>query len=160
MAVVVLQSDLLPSGPNATKNSPANRNLAALCGSRFTVSPLVAAADIGSTIRICRLPANGRYLAGYSKLSSTAGGAGALVSMGYESYRDSGGSIVPANSSFFGTGFSVAAAGRAFLDTLTASVEEWDVPNDVVITLTVAGANLPIGFSMAGTIAYLAAFIG
>jgi len=124
MAIVTVASDLLPSGPNATKNAPANRQLAALCGSRFTVPALVAAADIGSTIRICKLPANGRYLAGYSKLLSTAGGAGALVSLGHESYRDTNGS------------------------------------NDVILTLTVAGANLPIGFAMAGTIAYLAAFIG
>jgi len=160
MAIVTVASDLLPSGPNATKNAPANRQLAALCGSRFTVPALVAAADIGSTIRICKLPANGRYLAGYSKLLSTAGGAGALVSLGHESYRDTNGSTVPANPTFFGTGFSVAAAGTAFLDTLTTPVHEWDVPNDVILTLTVAGANLPVGFSMAGTIAYLAAFIG
>lgn len=160
MAIVTINSDLQPSGPNATKNAPANRQLAALCGSRFTVPALVAAADIGSTIRICKLPANGRYLAGYSKIRSTAGGAGALVSMGHESYRDQNGSTVPANQVYFGTGFSVAAAGTAFLDTLTNSIEEWDVPNDVIITLTVAGANLPIGFAMAGTICYLAAFIG
>ena len=160
MAILQLSSDLLPAGPNATKNSPGNRDKAYLCGCRFTLPALVSIADIGSTIRVCRLPANGRYLAGYSKLKSSAGGAGALLSMGYESYRDQNGSTVPLSTTFFGTAFSVVAAGSAFLDTLTNPVDEWDVPNDVVITFTVAGANLPIGFTLAGTIVYLAAFVG
>jgi len=160
MAIITVQSDLLPSGPNATKNAPANRDKAYLCKSRFTVAPLVAAADIGSTIVICKLPANGRYLAAESRVKSTAGGAGALLSVGHQSYRDDKGSTVPLNATFFGTGLTVAAAGSVSLETLTNVVDEWDIPNDVIITMTVAGANLPIGFAMAGTIGYLAAFVG
>ena len=160
MAIITVQSDLLPAGPNATKNAPANRQLAALCASRFTVPALVAAADIGSTIRICRLPANGRYLAGYSKVRSSAGGAGALLSMGFEAYRGVNGETVPTSPTFFGTALNIAAAGTSFLDTLTTAVDEFDVPNDLIVTFTVAGANLPIGFTLSGTIAYLAAFIG
>ena len=160
MAIITVTTDLMPSGPNATRNNPANRDKAYLCGCRFTLPALVAAADIGSTIRVCRLPANGRYLAGYSKLKSSAGGAGALLSMGYESYRDQNGFTVPLSTTFFGTAFSVVAAGSAFLDTLTNPVDEFDIPNDLVITFTVAGANLPIGFTLAGTIVYLAAFVG
>lgn len=160
MAIITATTDLMPSGPNATRNNPANRDKAYLCGCRFTLPALVSIADIGSTIRVCRLPANGRYLAGYSKVRFTAGGAGALLSMGYESYRDQNGSTVPLSTVYFGTALNIAAAGVAFLDTLTTSVEEFDIPNDLVITFTVAGANLPIGFALAGTIVYLAAFVG
>lgn len=160
MAIVVISSDLLADVPVGRKNNPANRAGASLQANRFNVAALAAAADIGSTFRVCKLPASGRYLAGLSKIGSTAGGAGAAFTMGYADYRGPAGEVVPANPTFFGTGFSVAAAGRAFLDTLTASVDEWDAPAEVVLTLTVAGANLPVGFSFGGTIVYAAAFLG
>lgn len=160
MAIVTISSDLLSDVPLGRKNNPANRAGASLTCDRFNVAALPAAADIGSTFRLCTLPGNGRYLAGLSKIGYTAGGAGALFSMGYASYRGQYGEVVPAHPTFFGTGLDIAAAGRAFLDTLTASVDEWEAPTDVVLTLTVAGANLPIGFSMGGTIVYGAAYIG
>jgi hypothetical protein len=160
MAVVTISSDLLSDVPVGKKNNSANRAGASLTGNRFNVAALTQAADIGSTFRLCTLPANGRYLAGLSKLGYTAGGAGALFSMGYASYRGAYGEVVPAHPTFFGTGLDIAAAGRAFLDTLTASVDEFEAPTDLVLTLTVAGANLPVGFSCGGTIVFGAAFMG
>lgn len=160
MAIIQVDSDLLSTTPVGTRNNPANRAGAALCCAHFAVPPLVALADIGSTFRLCSLPANGRLLLGLSKLASTAAGAGALLTLGYASYRGPQGEVVPPAPAFFGTGFSVVAAGRAFLDTMTGVVEEWDVPTPVVLTASVTGAQLPIGFALSGTIVYAAAFIG
>lgn len=160
MAIVSIDSDLLSLTPVGSKNNPANRAGAALACNRFSVAALVAAADIGSTFRICPLPANGRLLLGLSKIGNSAAGAGALFTMGYASYKGQYGDVVPAAPAFFGTAFSVVAAGHAFLDTMTGVVEEWDAPTDVVLTLSVTGAQLPIGFSFGGTIVYAAAFIG
>lgn len=160
MAILQIDSDLLSLTPVGTRNNPANRALAALCCDRFSVAALTAAADIGSTFRLCTLPANGRLLLALSKIHSTAAGAGALLTLGYASYRGSNGEVVPAAPAFFGTAFSVVAAGKAFLDTMTGAVEEWDVPTNVVLTASVTGAQLPIGFSFGGTIVYSAAFIG
>ena len=127
---------------------------------RFNVPALTAAADIGSTFRICILPANGRYLAGLSKIGYTAGGAGAVFTMGFAEYKGNYGETVPPNPIYFGTAFSVAAAGRAFLDTLTNSVDEFEAERDMLLTVTVGGANLPVGFSFGGTIVYASAFLG
>lgn len=160
MAIVTVNSDLLLTTPVGTRNNPANRTSAVLCACRFTVPALVAAADIASTFNICRLPANGRYLAGLSKVRTTAGGAGALLSVGHAQYRGQNNETVPANATFFGTGLNIAAAGVPFLDTLTGALDESDIWTDLVLTMTVAGANLPIGFAMSGSIVYSAAFIG
>ena len=160
MAIVQLKSDLFALGPNLAKHAPANRNKAYRCASHFTLPALLAAADIASTFDICVLPANGRYLAADSKVKVTAGGAGALFSVGHAAYKGVNGETVPASATFFGTALNVAAAGSVLLDTLTTPVDEFDIPVDLVMTFTVAGANLPIGFAMSGTIGYLAAFVG
>lgn len=160
MAIVVVNSDLLLTTPVGTRNNPANRTGAVVCACRFAIPALVAAADIASTLNICRLPANGRYIAGLSKVRVTAGGAGALLSVGHASYRGANGETVPANATFFGTALNIAAAGSVLLDTLTGGLEESDIWTDLILTMTVAGANLPIGFAMSGTICYTAAFIG
>ena len=160
MAVVTISTDLLSDVPIGRRNNPANRAGASLQCNRFNVAALTAAADIGSTFRLCTIPTNGRVLLGLSKMGWTAGGTGALVGMGTEAYRGAAGEVVPADPTFFGSGLDIAAAGRAFLDTLTASRDEWEAPAEVVLTLTVAGANLPIGFSFGGTIVYAAAFLG
>jgi hypothetical protein len=160
MAVVTIDSDLVSLTPVGRRNNPANRAGAVLCCDRWNFGALTAQADIGSTFRLCTVPANGRYLAGLSKMGWTAGGAGALLALGHSAYTGVSGEVIPANPTFFGSGLDVAAAGRGFFDTLTASVDEWDVPAPVVLTLTVAGANLPVGFNIGGTIVYAAAFIG
>lgn len=160
MPVVIVSSDLLSDVPVGRRNNPANRGGANLCVNRWNTGAAIQQLDIGSTLRICTLPANGRYLAGLSKVGFTAGGAGALLNMGYEASRGPYGESVPANPTFFGTALSIAAAGRQFLDTLTASVDEYEAPLDLVLTFTVAGANLPVGFSLGGTIVFAAAYIG
>ena len=159
MAIVTVTSDLFPTGPNLIRNNPANRSRAYSCGSFLTFPLLLAAADIGSTFRVEKLPANARYIAGLSFVVSTAGGAGALLSMGHEAYKGVSGETVPANPTFFGTALNIAAAGRPSLGTLTSVVDEWDVPTDVVVTFTVAGANLPIGYGLKVYLGYLAAFV-
>jgi hypothetical protein len=159
MAIVTVTSDLFPTGPNLVRNSVANRDRAYHCASFLTFPVLTAAADIGSTYRIATLPANGRYIAGLSWAVCTAGGAGALFSVGLEAYKGVSGETILANPTFFGTALNVAAAGRPSLATLTGVVDEWDIPTDVVVTFTVAGANLPIGFGLKVFLGYLAAFV-
>jgi hypothetical protein len=160
MAIITVNSDLLSTTPVGSRNNPANRQNAVLCTCRWALPALIAAADIGSTFRICMLPANGRLLLGLSKLVYTAGGSSAAIGMGYEAFRGPAGEVIPAAPTYFGSALSIVTAGRQFLDSLTSPVEEYDIPTPLVVTMTVAGANLPIGFAMNGVMGYSAACIG
>jgi hypothetical protein len=160
MAIVTVPSDVLAATPVGTTNTPANRAGAALGCTRFRVPALQAVADIGSTIRVCTLPNNARYLAALSKVSATAAGAGATLSLGYEAYKGAYGEVVPANPTALGSGLSVAAATSPFLDTMVGGPGEWEAPADVVLIFTNAGAVLPVGWELEGTIVWASAFIG
>lgn len=156
MAVQIYNSDVMVNvDARPQKLNPHNRSETALVAHRFTMTAVAVQGDINSRVRLCQIPAGGRYLAGLSKLVWTALGAGTLVSLGWERYRLPSGAFVAEDVDGLGAGLVTTAAGRSFLDLLpTGMIEEMEFPATATLIAVVSGAVVPVGAILSGTIVY------
>ena len=156
MAVQIFNSDLMANVDRRPQlMNPHNRSETSLVANRFTMPATTIVGDINSRVRLCQIPAGGRYLAGLSKLSWTALGAGTLVSLGWERYRLPSGTFVAEDVDGLGAGLVTTAAGRSFLDLIpTGMIEEMEFPATATLIAVVTGAVIPIGAIVGGTIVY------
>ena len=155
MAILALKSDLMTNidafPPVKNLN---NRSQAFVVCERFQVAALSAVADIGSRLRLCQLPPRARYLGNLSRLKWSAYGAGCLLSLGWERYRQPNGVWVAEDVDGLGASLNVAAAGQSVLDQLTSSVDEMEFTGMATLILVNTGAVIPIGATLSGVICY------
>ena len=156
MAVQIFNSDLMV---NVDKKppllNPHNRSETHLAAHVFTMPATTIIGDATSRIRLCQIPAGGRYIAALSTLHWSALGAGTLVSLGWERYRLPSGVFVAEDVDGLGAGLVTTAAGTGFLSAIpTGMIREMEFPATATLIAVVTGAALPVGAIIGGTIVY------
>lgn len=124
----------------------------------FTVSPIAAQADITSQIDLCTLPPGKvRVLEGLSRLTNSAFGAGATLSLGLRAYNsrdDQTGIVNTEDGVALANALPVAAAnaGQAF----NIAVEDHFYSKaGIGVFATIGGAAMPVAASISGYIVYV-----
>ena len=156
MAVQIFNSDLMV---NVDKKppllNPHNRSETHLAGHVFTMPATTIIGDATSRIRLCQIPAGGRYIAALSSLHWSAIGAGTLLSLGWERFRLPSGVFVAEDVDGLGLGLNVAAAGGASITTMpTGLIREMEFPATATLIAVITGGVVPVGAILGGTIVY------
>lgn len=150
MAILTVNSDLLsPSfyGGTAKHDGDIRAHV-------FTM-PIPVQADIGSTLRLVRLPQHAVLLPNLSWIQCTAVVA-LTVSLGWEAYVDAG-TLTPvlASPTGLGTTLTIAAGTAVLFSAFPAAPLPRTFTGSVVITALTAGANITAGSVVAGCVSYV-----
>lgn len=156
MAVTNEAADLvlnLEASPPKLNDNTLSR--AHLVMERFSFTQGAAAGDANSTIRAVKLPPRARYCAAFSWVRFSAFGTARVLSLGWEAYRDPiSQETEPPSLTGLGTALNVAAAGTAFLSSLTGAVDDKEFTGEVILAFQCTGGTIPAGATVAGIIAY------
>jgi len=153
MAILTVNSDLLTPGYPAL-TAKADGDIRCYV---FTM-PIPVQADIGSTLRLCRVPQHAVLLPNLSWIQCTAL-ALLTVSLGWEAYLDETTKLmVPANPTGLGTTLTIAAGTPVLFSSFPAAPLPRTFAGAAVLTALTAGANITAGFTVAGAVSY--AFYG
>lgn len=153
MAILTVNSDLLApgfAGPTAKLDGDLRINV-------FTM-PIPVQADIGSTLRLVRLPQHAVLIPNLSWIQCTAV-TSLTVALGWEAYTnaDTEAGIV-ASPTGLGTQLTIAAGTPVLFSSFPAAPLPRTFVGDVIITALTAGANITAGSVVAGGVSF--AFYG
>lgn len=123
--------------------------------SHFSIAALAAAADITSTLTLCRIPQGRvRILPAASLVVCSAFGAGATMDFGLRAYTASDGitAVAEAGTDLVATKDMSAALTGSPIGTVAK--KDYFSATGLVVFATVRGAAMPLAATMSGYIAY------
>ena len=149
MAILTVSSDLVTTGAYQT-TPKADGTLRCKV---FTM-PVPVQADIGSRLRLARLPQHAILLPNLSWIQCTAV-VGLLVALGWDEYTDPATMLdVAASPTGLGTALTIAAGTAVLFSAFPAAPLPRLFVGDAVIEAVISGANITAGSVVAGCIAY------